>query len=192
MQVSLAPNHQTRDDIALERQWIEASRLNPAAFRPLYNKYYEPVLRFVYRRLGRLEDAGDIAAQTFLNAMQNLAKYEHRGLPFSSWLYRIAINEMNRFFRERNKYRSVCTDDNSLAKLASETGSGDREEELDELENTLLLLSSADFLLIEMRFFEGRSFKEIGEILEITENNAKVKTYRILDRLKKALKTQGK
>ncbi|MGB1032673.1 MAG: RNA polymerase sigma factor, partial [Flavobacteriales bacterium] len=52
------------------------------------------------------------------------------------------------------------------------------------LAKKLTQLSSADFLLIEMRFFEKRPFKEIAEILEITENNAKVKTYRALDRLK--------
>ena len=36
-----------------------------------------------------------------------------------------------------------------------------------------------------MRFFEKRAFKEIGEILNITENNAKVRTYRVLDEMKK-------
>ena len=38
--------------------------------------------------------------------------------------------------------------------------------------------------LIELRFFEKRSFKEIGEILELTENNAKVKTFRAIEKLK--------
>ena len=49
-------------------------------------------------------------------------------------------------------------------------------------------LPEDELQLIEMRFFEKRSFKEIGEILEITENNAKVKTYRILEKLKKIIK----
>ncbi|MEO1712127.1 MAG: sigma factor-like helix-turn-helix DNA-binding protein [Bacteroidota bacterium] len=38
-----------------------------------------------------------------------------------------------------------------------------------------------------MRFFEKRPFKEIADILGITESNAKVRTYRILDRLKKKI-----
>ncbi|MGZ4055195.1 MAG: RNA polymerase sigma factor, partial [Bacteroidia bacterium] len=49
-------------------------------------------------------------------------------------------------------------------------------------------LPEDELQMIEMRFFEKRSFKEIGEILEITENNAKVKTYRILEKLKKMIK----
>ena len=39
--------------------------------------------------------------------------------------------------------------------------------------------------LIELRFFEQRPFKEIGIILNISENNAKVKTYRAIDQLRK-------
>lgn len=45
-------------------------------------------------------------------------------------------------------------------------------------------LREKDMMLIEMRFFEKRSFREIGEIVEITENNAKVKTFRALEKLK--------
>jgi RNA polymerase sigma-70 factor (ECF subfamily) len=48
-------------------------------------------------------------------------------------------------------------------------------------------LKDADLQLIELRFFEHRPFKEIAEILDMTESNAKVKTYRILERLKKRL-----
>jgi RNA polymerase sigma-70 factor (ECF subfamily) len=45
-------------------------------------------------------------------------------------------------------------------------------------------LKEKDLQLIELRFFEKRSFKEIGEILDITENNAKVKSFRALEKLK--------
>ena len=53
------------------------------------------------------------------------------------------------------------------------------------LYSTLSLLKDGDLQLIELRYFEKRSYREIGEILEITENNAKVRTFRALERLKK-------
>jgi RNA polymerase sigma-70 factor (ECF subfamily) len=53
------------------------------------------------------------------------------------------------------------------------------------LANALKKLKKADMEIIEMRFFEKRSFKEIGDILNVTENNAKVKMFRIIRRLKK-------
>ena len=50
-------------------------------------------------------------------------------------------------------------------------------------------MKEKDMQLIEMRFFEKRSFREIGEILEITENNAKVKTFRAIEKLKQLFNT---
>jgi RNA polymerase sigma-70 factor (ECF subfamily) len=48
-------------------------------------------------------------------------------------------------------------------------------------------LDPDDIQLIEFRFFEKRSFAEIGGIIGVTENNAKVKVYRILDKLRKLM-----
>ena len=58
---------------------------------------------------------------------------------------------------------------------------------IDILKEAVTDLEEEDMQFIEMRFFEKRAFKEIAEILGITENNAKVKTYRILEKLKKIL-----
>ena len=71
------------------------------------------------------------------------------------------------------------------------------EEESPEWMRNLLVqaldgLKGHELDLIEMRFFEQRSFREIAELLDMTENNAKVKTYRILERLKKKLSLQIK
>ena len=49
-------------------------------------------------------------------------------------------------------------------------------------------MKETDIQLIEMRFFEKRNFREIGEILDLTENNAKVKTFRAIDKLKQLFK----
>jgi RNA polymerase sigma-70 factor (ECF subfamily) len=51
-------------------------------------------------------------------------------------------------------------------------------------------LDNEEMELIELRYFEKHSFKEVGEILEITENNAKVRTYRVLEKLKKLFKNE--
>ncbi|GDX52379.1 hypothetical protein LBMAG27_14260 [Bacteroidota bacterium] len=53
-------------------------------------------------------------------------------------------------------------------------------------------LSAEELELIEMRYFEKRSFAEVAEIKGMTENNAKVKVHRILERLRKQLSTQVK
>jgi RNA polymerase sigma-70 factor (ECF subfamily) len=52
------------------------------------------------------------------------------------------------------------------------------------LGKALHYLSAQEIELIELRYFESKSFAEIGFILQVTENNAKVKTYRAIDKLK--------
>lgn len=60
----------------------------------------------------------------------------------------------------------------------------DSEVNRSKLLSALTRLKADQLELIEMRFFEKRSFREIGDLLEMTENNAKVKTFRAVNKLK--------
>ncbi|MFM7852385.1 MAG: RNA polymerase sigma factor, partial [Flammeovirgaceae bacterium] len=104
-----------------------------------------------------------------------------------AWLFRIAINEANEFFRKTNRTRWVSMDDRIVQRLHDELTYDTTTHDLSaQLPSLLLTLKEDELQLIQLRFFEGLSFKEIGEILELTENNAKVKTYRTLEKLKKS------
>ncbi len=167
-----------------EEGLVMAAKENPARFAALYDKYYPQILGFVYQRVTTKEDAFDITQQVFLQAMLSLHKYELRGFPFSSWLYRIAINEMNAIFRKNEKRRGININQFHLQNIAMEIqGESDAEKE-QAVMNALGNLEDDDLQIIEMRFFEKRSFKEIAEILDINEASAKMRVYRILDKLK--------
>src|SRR5438552_2058242 len=86
---------------------IADAKSNPALFSGLYDKYYEPIFRFVYQRLDDKDFAFDTTQQVFLKALNNIEKYEFRGFPFSSWLYRIASNELTNGFRANKAIRTV-------------------------------------------------------------------------------------
>jgi RNA polymerase sigma-70 factor (ECF subfamily) len=58
------------------------------------------------------------------------------------------------------------------------------EEHKEKLKIALRKINDKDLALIEMRYFEKRSYREIGQILNVTENNAKVKSFRALQKLK--------
>lgn len=170
-----------------EEKLILAAQANRDKFQPLYEKYYTQILKFVYQRVTTKDDAYDITQQVFLQAMLSLNKYELRGFPFSSWLYRIAINELNQAFRKNEKQRGVNLEEKHLKDIVEEMNEGAIEEKESILLEALTGLDEEDFQLVEMRFFEKRAFKEIGEILNITEASAKMKLYRILDKLKPIL-----
>jgi RNA polymerase sigma-70 factor, ECF subfamily len=166
-----------------EKKQIEESKSNPQCFEPLYVKHYEQILKFVYRRIENLDDSREVTSIVFTKALTNINKYKDHGFPFSSWLYRIAINEINQFYRDSNKMRVISIDEKGINNIAEETGS-QKDELISTLKKALLHLSPEDSILLELRYFENRPFSEVGQILAITETNAKVKTYRILDKLK--------
>jgi RNA polymerase sigma-70 factor (ECF subfamily) len=95
----LNSHHKSEEDLRKELMQIEAARVDPDAFGVLYEKYYRQIFIFIHRRTDNEELTADLCSLTFLKAMLHLSKYQHRGLPFSSWLFRIALNEVHMFFR---------------------------------------------------------------------------------------------
>jgi RNA polymerase sigma-70 factor (ECF subfamily) len=170
-------------DSEIEKQLIEESKTNPQSFERLYIKYYEQILKFVYKRMESLDDTRDVTSTVFIKALSNISKYKDMGFPFSSWLYRIAINEINMFYRKSKKARVISLNEHGLKNLANESSDVDPET-LMTLKKSLLHLSPDELNLIELRFFENKAFAEMGVILDITEANAKIRTYRALDKLR--------
>ena len=181
--------HQTNQRMEEELSWIRRAQKDPESFGPLYKKYHEQIFRYVYQRMDDEETAFDVTSQVFLKALNNLHRYEYRGVPFSSWLYRIAKSELYQSFRDKKSQRTVNIDSFQLFELIEEFVDDEKEENRKKLFKSLKLMKEKDMQLIEMRFFEKRSFREIGEILEITENNAKVKTFRAIEKLKQLFNT---
>jgi RNA polymerase sigma-70 factor (ECF subfamily) len=182
--------HKTAKDIDAEGHLIRQAQIDPTRFSVLYDKYYKPVFVFIYRRTDDKDLTADLTSQVFLKAITHLPKYQHKGLPFSAWLFRIAVNEINMLFRKNKNRRSLAIEEIGLEVLVEEIGGNEKEEEIELLLKAIQRLALEEVHYIELRFFEGRSFKEIGTILEITENNAKVRTYRILDKIKKIMGTR--
>lgn len=185
----MSSTDKTVSDEAIQVEWreIQAAQQDPAMFRPLYDRYYEPIFRFIYQRTTDEALTADLCSQVFLKALQRLSGYEFKGVPFSAWLYRIAANETAQHFRYNQRRRIVSMEEANLQDMMEEMDEPFDEDQKWKLLGVLDDLKEKDLELIEMRFFEQRPFKEIAEIAGITESNAKVRTYRILERLKKKM-----
>jgi RNA polymerase sigma-70 factor (ECF subfamily) len=180
-------HHKTDKDLQLELQQIAAAKDNPARFNVLYDNYYKSIFVFIYHRTSNEELTADITSQVFLKALINIKKYEYKGVPFSAWLFRIAFNEVNMYFRKHKADRVVSLDQNGMIQIAQETELNENAEIIQVMMSALKNLPADDIHLIELRYFEKLSFAEVGIILGITDNNAKVKVYRIIDKLKKIM-----
>lgn len=177
-----------------ESEIIALAKKDQKYFGSLYDHYFDQIFRFIFKRLGGDEETtGDLTQQTFIKAMANMSKYEDRGFPFSSWLYRIAQNEVSMFFRQQSKVYSVAIDESRIQEFAQEAeifSSHMSMEEQDKLVEMLNRLSESELELIELRFFQEMSFKEIAEIYSVSEATAKMRTYRILERINKQWKNE--
>jgi RNA polymerase sigma-70 factor (ECF subfamily) len=187
--IPMSAPKRTVSEADMQEEWLEvqAAQKDPAMFRPLYERYHEPIYLYIFRRTTDEMLTADLCSQVFLKAMQKIHRYEYQGVPFSAWLYRIASNEIAQYFRKANKNRVVTIEDAPLSHLAEEIGREIPEDLTPLLVQALDALKEEDLQIIELRFFEERPYKEVGEILGITENYAKVKTFRILNRIKKNL-----
>jgi RNA polymerase sigma-70 factor (ECF subfamily) len=116
--------------------------------------------------------------------LTNLQKFEFRGVPFSSWLFRIAKSELYQSFRDTKARRTVNIDTVFSAQIMEEFVEDYTDEHRAQLMSALHLLKPNQLQLIDLRYFEKQSFREIGNVLGISENNAKVKTFRTLLKLK--------
>ncbi len=179
--------HLTNEQIELEEKLIKAAQVNSKDFEPLYKKYYERIANFVYRRVDNKDLAFEITSNVFYNALSNLSKYKPQGVPFSAWLFRIAVNELNLWFRKNKSQRTVSIDNDGLVEL-KESIEGNSSAEMDaQLFEALQTLEPEEIELIHMRYFEKHSFKEICDINGSGESANKMKVYRILEKLKSKL-----
>jgi len=166
--------------------FIAKAKKNPSEFSLLYNKYWEQIFYFIFKKIKNNDDTGDICQSAMLKAMMNIQKYEDRGFPFSAWLYRIASNEVNLHFRKQKKNGFVELKETDIIDLMDTIEIIDTTA-IDQQEQLLLILGTLkpnESELIEMRFFFKNSFNEIADYYKISEGNAKMRVYRILEKLK--------
>lgn len=172
-----------------EQEEIEAAQADPRRFAPLYERYFNEIFRFIHRRSGHRALTADLCQQTFLKAMLALPRYRVQAVPFRAWLVRIALNELRMHWRKR---KEVVMDLGwaEASMLAAECGVARQEADMQALAGALGQLKPDQARLIELRYFDGLSFAEVGAVLGIAEDAAKMRTHRVLARLRTYLPTR--
>ncbi len=178
--------HMTQEEMEAEFAIIQRSQKNPRYFGPIYERYYDSIFVFINKRLDDEEATADVTSIVFYKCLENLKKFKFQGVPFSAWLFRIALSEINQFFRRQKKHhRAVSIQENHIESLFEEMEESPSVDRNGLIVKLLERISPEEIQFLELRFFEGNSFREVGYLLGLTEVNAKIKTYRILKKLKK-------
>jgi RNA polymerase sigma-70 factor, ECF subfamily len=175
----------TEEEIRKEQEIVERSKKDAKAFGELYEKYFDRIFNYIYRQTDDEELSADLCSQAFINALNNLNRYEFRGLPFSAWIYKIAGNEVNKHYRKNKGKKIFSIEELKIKELVERADEGWDEELINKLIDFMKDLPTDMLHVLELRFFEDKDFKEIAFILDITESGAKMRTYRALDKLRK-------
>src|SRR5207237_7257017 len=90
----------SEEEIWQEYEMVDRSKKDPSAFGPLYEKYFDRIFNFIYTQTDNEELTADLCSQTFLVALNHVGKFEFRGVPVSAWFYKIASNEVKKYYRK--------------------------------------------------------------------------------------------
>lgn len=167
----------------------QAQAANSEAYGVLYERYFDAVYRYVFYRLGNVEDTEDITTIVFLRAWQRIESYVDNGLPFLAWLYRIAHNLIVDFYR-KNKAKLVDID--AQTELLDDAPDLERQITRDlQLQDVIEAIAKLNQLqqeVLTLRFLVGLSHREVATIINRTEGAVRIIQYRALQALRDTLK----
>jgi len=179
-----------------ERQQLklvrEAQRSEKEAFAILYRLFVNRIYAYFFVRLGARQDAEDLTTKVFMKVLKNINQFQGRA-QFSTWLYAIARNELNDFFRSRKTEAQFDEEQYGLAQQGGEPGDSVkiRQQKSVRVENILSKLPERYSQVLRLRFLQNLSVKETAEVLGITEVNVKVRQLRALRKAKVLEDTNG-
>lgn len=164
------------------------SRGEKPPFEAVYEEYYQPLLRYLSKKTGSLQDAEDLTSETFLYCYRTYDSYDPEKSAVSTWLYLAANSRLKNHYRDRREHVEISELENLLP--AEETDM-ERAAYLDQLRaflaKKLETLPERQQQVIAMRYFQEKEYDEIADALGTTAGNVRVILSRALDRLKKEM-----
>ncbi|MGE5373070.1 MAG: RNA polymerase sigma factor [Solirubrobacterales bacterium] len=165
-----------------------------ALFEDLYERYRKDVFALAWRMCGNQDDALDVVSETFLKAYRGLARFEGKA-SFSTWLYRITVNEANNSLRRRSHSRespledtAAAADDPGIQQFHEQLDQADR---LDRLRSALAVLDPDDRLILSLKYDQGKSYEDISRITGMPSGTIGTRLHRAKKQLMQAMKEGG-
>ena len=166
-----------------ERLLIEAARRDPACFAELYENNFDRVYAFLARRVGSRDEAEDLTAEVFHQALASIARFEWRGLPFVAWLLGIAANVLADRWQRSARQPEVAVDTEEIV------GADEQIEQRAMMAQLVEGLPQDQRVVIIRRFVEQKSLREIAEELERSEGAVKQLQLRALENLRSRMRS---
>jgi len=167
-----------------ERLLIEAAQNDPSRFAELYESNFHRVYAFVARRVNDRDEAQDITAEVFHQALKNLGRFQWRGVPFAAWLLRIAANALSDRWQRAARGVEVQAEDQLEEQAESSSGNTAEVERHAMLFQLVDRLPEDQRLVIVRRFVDQKSVHEIAQELGRSDGAVKQLQFRALETLR--------
>ena len=172
---------------------LEYASGNSKAFEELFRRYGKRLYNLFLRSLSNAELAQDLLQECFLRVIESRDRYQPKKV-FSNWIFTIAMNLIRDKYREQTRRKMESISDNlETGKLELSTHSEAPYKDLEKLQTKQAVVTAINTLPKEQREiiilskYQGFSFSEISEILNLSPAAAKQKAYRGMQSLRKEL-----
>jgi RNA polymerase sigma-70 factor (ECF subfamily) len=155
------------------------------AFAVLYRRYVTLVYRYFYARTGDVQQAEDLTAQTFVAALEGLARYRERGT-FAGWLFTIAARRLADHFRHRPTVRWDDVADR-ISSTPPPEASVEHTEQMTRLAHAVQTLSPGRAQAVALHFFGELSLGETARVMGRSKVAVKSLIHRALRDLREKL-----
>lgn len=175
---------------------IRSQNKDKEAFSRLFDFYYDKIIKYVFRRTLNVEYSKDITSNVFLKVLDNIEgfKWKNGINSFNGWIFKIATNEVNQYFRKQNRYKLIIDDPDMRFNLKDESNlSLEIEKKIDNDKHLIILSKAIKELkpiyqdILHLRYFEEMPYNEISEVLKKNESTVRVYAKRAIEELERIL-----
>lgn len=153
----------------------------------IYRDYHGKVLGYIRSRINSAHDAEDIAADVFLKVYEKLDSFDESKASVSTWIYTITRNTLTDWFRTRRAFAEIPETQEDGFSVEDEICNA---EMLEKLAAALESLEERERSIIILRFYSGKTLKEISEQMGLSYAYVKVLQNKAYDKLKNYLESR--
>ncbi|KPK62778.1 hypothetical protein AMJ83_09860 [candidate division WOR_3 bacterium SM23_42] len=159
------------------------------AFERLVHKYEQAVFNTIYRYIGNQDDVEDLAQEIFIKVWRNAKKFKGKS-KFSTWLYRITANHCLNYRRKR-KHGSISLDEltehGKTPNALKVEPDWEQKRRVESVRKAVDELPERQRMALVLAQYEGRSYKEIAEIMKVSLSSVESLIFRARSHLREKL-----
>ena len=175
-----------------EQELLKRARdLEEAALGAIFDAFYVPLYRYIYRRIGIGQTAEDLAAEVFRSFLEELRAGKGPTSYLRAWLYRVAHNLIVDELRRRPRTEHDRLDEEAGSNGPEVGEQVQRSIEREQARRALRQLTDKQRLVLELRFFHGLETDEIARMLSLSTGTVKALQFRGLQAMRKHLRDSG-